>query len=119
MIQAVCSACAYDYKAIIEGELFNFWAYLKEDYELIDHSLANEYVYWDYKDLLYNIRNCRVDRERFEPKFLDRDSYISIFIMVLMRQIQILKNSLRLLKKKCRTSQSLKTNCSTICFVVL
>ena len=79
LIQAVCSACAYDYKAIIEGELFNFWAYLKEDYELIDHSLANEYVYWDYKDLLYNIRNCRVERERFEPKFLDRDSYISIF----------------------------------------
>ena len=32
-----------------------------------------------YKDLLYNIRNCRVERERFEPKFLDRDSYISIF----------------------------------------
>ena len=79
LIQAVCSACAYDYKAIINGELFNFWAYLKEDYELIDHSLANEYVYWDYKDLLYNIRNCRVERERFEPKFLDRDSYISIF----------------------------------------
>ena len=41
-----------------------------------------------------------LNAERFEPKFLDRDSYISIFIMVLMRQIQILKNSLQLLKKE-------------------
>lgn len=79
LIQAVCTACAYDYKAIIEGELFNFWAYLKDDYRLIDYSFANEYVYWDYNDLLYDIRNCRIQRERFEPKFLDRDSYISIF----------------------------------------
>lgn len=79
LIQAVCNACAYNYKSIINSELFNFWAYLKEDYELIDHSLANEYVYWDYKYLLYNIRDCRIERERFEPKFLDRDSYISIF----------------------------------------
>ena len=60
LIQAVCIACAYDYKAIIEGELFNFWAYLKDDYRLIDDSFANEYVYWDYNDLLYDIRNCRI-----------------------------------------------------------
>ncbi len=79
LIQAVCSACSYNYKKIIESELFNFWAYLKDDYELIDNSHADEYVYWDYKNYLFNIRNSRIQHERFEPKFLDQDSYISIF----------------------------------------
>lgn len=30
LIQAVCSACSFHYKSIIEGALFNFWAYLKK-----------------------------------------------------------------------------------------
>ena len=79
LIQAVCSACSFNYKSIIESELFNFWAYLKDDYRLIDDSFANEYVFWDYKDMLERIRDSRIQHERFEPKFLDQDSYISIF----------------------------------------
>ncbi len=79
LIQAVCAACNFDYKSIVESELFNFWAYLKEDYRLIDDSFANEYVYWDYKDMLFDIRESRIQHERFGPKFLDQDSYISIF----------------------------------------
>ena len=79
LIQAVCAACNFDYKSIVESELFNFWAYLKEDYRLIDDSFANEYVYWEYKDMLFDIRESRIQHERFGPKFLDQDSYISIF----------------------------------------
>lgn len=79
LIQAVCSACSFHYKSIIESALFNFWAYLKEDYQLIDDSFANEYVYWDYNEILDRIRDSRIQHERFEPKFLDQDSYISIF----------------------------------------
>lgn len=79
LIQAVCSACSFHYKSIIESALFNFWAYLKEDYQLIDDSFANEYVYWDYNQILDRIRDSRIQHERFEPKFLDQDSYISIF----------------------------------------
>ncbi|MFR3430841.1 MAG: hypothetical protein ACLTTH_12480 [Holdemanella porci] len=57
--------------------------------------------------------------ERFEPKFLDRDSYISIFYHGFDATNPDIKKFFTAVKKKCRTSQSLRMNCSTICFVVL
>ena len=96
LIQAVCSACSFHYKSIIEGALFNFWAYLKEDYRLIDDSFANEYVYWDYNEILDCIRDSRIQHERFEPKFLDQDSYISIFYHGYDATNSDIKNSLQL-----------------------
>ena len=79
LIQAVCEACHYDYASIVSSSLFNFWAFLKKDYELIDGSLASEFVYRNYEDCLYRMRQTRIEHERFTPKFLEIESYLSIF----------------------------------------
>lgn len=79
LIQGICQALELNYATLFDYPLFNYWVYLKKDYELIDGSLAQEFVYRDYEHSLKSIRDTRIAHQRFTPKFLPLENYISFF----------------------------------------
>lgn len=79
LVKALCQAVKVSFSDLLNSPLFNYWVYLKEDYELIDGSLAEEFVFWDYQYSLYAIRRCRIEHERYTPKFLSFEQYVSFF----------------------------------------
>lgn len=69
--------------------LFNFWVYYTEDFLYPNGIYKDAFVYQDSYPYIDRISERRLKYEMITPVYLNPESYLSIFIMDMMIQIQI------------------------------